>query len=289
MFRGDVVVFRVNFAALVLALFTVVVGAPAHAAYMFYVDNFSVDKNGAPLFNDSFSDGLPPPNAPNFLTNGVSASYSVYGTVGPETGGKLVLDSTGAVPSTGPVPNLVQNIILNTNTSDLPADASLGLKSNMTFSVSGLFDFVQPGPVGEGYGIRLTDYTPSHTGNDIIDLLLTRGGNSALNFQLRQVDLTLGTITILEEIAADPLHQQFLLSLSKTDAGSSAIHAAFAYVDSGMTGNATSFSSTPTIFNGESYTSAGIHTLTPVPLPAAGGLLLSGLVAVFGSACRRRR
>lgn len=281
--------FRVNFAALVLVFFAVMAGVPAHAAYLFYVDNFAVDKNGAPLFNDSFSDGLPPPNAPNFLTNGASASYSVYGTVGPETGGKLALNSAGAVPSTGPVANMVQNIILNTNTSDLPADALLGLKSNMTFSVSGLFDLIQPGPAGEGYGIRLTDYTPTHTGNDIIDLLLTRSSNSALNFQLRQVDLTLGTITILEEIAADPLHQQFLLSLSKSDTGSSAIHAAFAYVDSGVTGGVTSFTSTPAIFNGESYTSAGIHTLTPVPLPAAGWLLLSGLATVFGSAWRRRR
>ena len=281
--------FRVNFAAWILILFSAMAGVPAHAAYLFYVDNFAVDKNGAPLFNDSFSDGLPPPNAPNFLTNGASASYSVYGTVGPETGGKLALDSAGAVPSTGPVPNLVQNIILNTNTSDLPADASLGLKSNMTFSVSGLFDLIQPGPAGEGYGIRLTDYTPTHTGNDIVDLLLTRSSDSTLNFQLRQVDLTLGTITILEEIAADPLHQQFLLSLSKTDTGSSAIHATFAYVDGGVTGGATSFTSAPTIFNGESYTSAGIHTLTPVPLPAAGWLLLSGLAAVFGSAWRKRR
>ena len=281
--------FRVNFAALVLVLFSAVADVPAQAAYLFYVDNFSVDKNGAPLFNDSFSDGTPPPSAPNFLTNGASASYSVYGTVGPETGGKLTLDSAGAVPSTGPVPNLVQNIILNTNTSDLPVDASLGLKSNMTFSVSGLFDFVQPGPAGEGYGIRLTDYTPTHTGNDIVDLLLMRSSNSTLNFQLRQVDLTLGTITILEEIAADPLHQQFLLSLSKTNTGSSAIHAAFAYVDGGVTGGATSFTSAPTIFNGESYTSAGIHALTPVPLPAAGWLLLSGLATVFGSAWRRRR
>lgn len=283
--------FRVNFAALVLVLFAAMAGVPAQAAYLFSVDNFSVDKNGAPLFNDSFSDGLPPPNAPNFLTNGASAGYSVYGTVGPETGGKLALDSAGAVPSTGPVPNMnmVQNIILNTNTSDLPADASLGLKNNMTFSVSGLFDFVQPGPAGEGYGIRLTDYTPTHTGNDIVDLLLTRSSDSMLNFQLRQVDLTLGTITILEEITADPFHQQFLLSLSKTNTGSSAIHAAFAYVDSGVTGGATSFTSTPTIFNGESYTSAGIHAQTPVPLPAAGWLLLSGLATVFGSAWRRRR
>jgi len=280
--------FRINFAASVALLVATVASVPAHAAFVFYADNFSVTKNGSPLFSDDFSDGVPPPSAPNFLTNNAPASYSVYGTVG-ESGGRLVLDSSGAMPSTGPVPGLVQNVILNTNTSDLPADASLGLKSNMTFSVSGLFDLVAPGPAGEGYGVRLTDYTSVHQGNDIIDLLLMRDSSNSLNVALRHVDLTLGTITWLETIAADPLHQQILLSLSKPDSGSSAIHAEFAYVDGGVTGSFTSFTTTPTIFNGETYTSAGIHTLTPVPLPAAGWLFLSGLAAVLGRARRRPR
>ncbi len=280
--------FRVNLAAWALIILSALASVPAHAAFTFYADDFAVTKNGSPLFNDEFSDGVPPPNAPNFLTNNAPASYSVYGTVG-ESGGKLILDSSGAVPSTGPVPSLVQNVILNTNTSDLLADASLGLKSNMTFSVSGLFDLVPPGPAGEGYGVRLTDYTFGHQGNDIIDLLLMRDSNNSLSVALRHVDLTLGTITWLEEISADPLHQQILLSLSKPDSGSSAIHAEFAYVDGGVTGSFTSFTATPTIFNGETYTSAGIHTLTPVPLPAAGWLFLSGLAAVFGWTRRRPR
>jgi len=280
--------FRINIVASALTLLTVVASVPAHAAFVFYADNFSVTKNGSPLFSDDFSNGVPPPSAPNFLTNNAPASYSVYGTVG-ESGGKLILDSSGAVPSTGPVPGLVQNVILNTNTSDLPSDASLGLKSDMTFSVSGLFDLVAPGPAGEGYGVRLTDYTSTHTGNDIIDLLLMRDADNSLSVGLRHVDLTLGTITWLEAITADPFHQQILLSLSKPDSGSSAIHAEFAYVDSGVTGSFTSFTTTPTDFNGETYTSAGIHTLTPVPLPAAGWLFMPGLAAVFGWARRRPR
>lgn len=280
--------FRVNFTASALMFLAAVVSIPARAAFIFYADDFSVTKNGSPLFNDDFSNGVPPPNAPNFLTNNAPASYSVYGTVG-ESGGKLILDSSGAVPSTGPVPGLVQNVILNTNTSDLPADASLGLKSDMTFSVSGLFDLVAPGPAGEGYGVRLTDYTSTHTGNDIIDLLLMRDINNSLSVELRHVDLTLGIITWLEAITADPLHQQILLTLSKPDSASSTIDAEFAYVDGGVTGSFTSFTTTPTIFIGETYTSAGIHTLAPVPLPAAGWLFLSGLTAVFGWVRRRSR
>jgi hypothetical protein len=61
--------------ALVLGLPALVpFGTTAQGSPVF-IDDFSVTKNGALIFRDSFSDGVPPPSAPNFA-NGTPASYS---------------------------------------------------------------------------------------------------------------------------------------------------------------------------------------------------------------------
>jgi len=79
---------------MVIAL-TIVFGLPSAAqAYNLRIAEFLVVKNGSTLFDDSFTDRNPPPSAPNYAT-GASASYSVNAgaTVGPESGGKLTLNS----------------------------------------------------------------------------------------------------------------------------------------------------------------------------------------------------
>lgn len=70
--------------------------APGHA-YTYSVDEFSVTRNGALIFDDPFSDGGPPPSAPNFV-GGIPATYGMLGSLGPEAAGKLTLQSSsGAV------------------------------------------------------------------------------------------------------------------------------------------------------------------------------------------------
>src|SRR2546428_13884711 len=69
-------------------------------AYSFSLDSFEVIKNGAVIFTDSFTDGTPPPGIPVFNSSdfvGGTASYNTQGTFGPESGGKLIIDSSGAV------------------------------------------------------------------------------------------------------------------------------------------------------------------------------------------------
>lgn len=76
-----------------LALLAMCASTGSHAIQV-NIDQFSVVRNGATVFNDTFPDGAPPPSAPSFVS-GAPASYSVFGTVpaGAESGGLLQLDS----------------------------------------------------------------------------------------------------------------------------------------------------------------------------------------------------
>ncbi len=260
---------------------------PAHAAYTFVLDNFEVTRGGAAFFSDSFSDGVAPPSAPNFA-GGTPATYSVTGTVGPEAGGKLTMDSSGGVPNPSGFPNYAQTALLNTNTSTLAADASKGLKSGFTFSVFGLFDLASPGPISEAYGIRLTDKTSVSDGTDTFTLGVRREADNNLYVSFRQVNISAVTSATLEKIALDTAHAQILLMLERPDALSNAIHASFAYVDGGVVGSHTAFTTTPTIFNTLNFTRAGFDAVTPVPLPAAVWLLGSGLVGLIAIGRKHR-
>ena len=80
-----------------------------------------------PFFQDNFSDGLPPPSAPNFA-NGNPASYAGAGVNGfEESGGRLIFDSDHAVAFDGPGtddPIVGQNAILRSNIDPAsPADS----------------------------------------------------------------------------------------------------------------------------------------------------------------------
>src|SRR5262249_13771616 len=67
-------------------------GSPALQDYNFALDEFKITRNGVAFFDDTFSDGAAPPNAPNVIGGGPLA----YG-VGPtgasffETGGRALL------------------------------------------------------------------------------------------------------------------------------------------------------------------------------------------------------
>ncbi len=67
-----------RFALLVAASAGLAAAMPAFAVVA-YVDDFSVTKNGTMVFRDTFSDGAPPPSAPDYLTGG-PAQYFVGGS-----------------------------------------------------------------------------------------------------------------------------------------------------------------------------------------------------------------
>ncbi len=129
------------FARIIVALF-IMTQASAALAYNFRIDNFDIVKNGSTLFNDPFSDGNPPPNAPNFVS-GAAATYTVTGTSEPESGNKLQVNSSGGEVNQNFNENgFVLTVRAQLNTSI--TGRATRLNSNSTFAVTGLFDLIIP-------------------------------------------------------------------------------------------------------------------------------------------------
>jgi hypothetical protein len=259
-------------------------------AYNFQIDDFLIVKNSSTLFDDSFSDGNPPPSAPNFA-NGASAAYGLNAgaTVGPEAGGKLTLNSSGAALAFNFNEsrfNLVQRVTLQTSQTG----GATGLNSNSTFVVTGVFDLIIPGPIvvpgvnGDRYAVRLTDGTPTTDGTDILSVQVVRRSDGQLAIQFRHIDDAGNTNTLLEETALNTAHDQIALRLSHPNATNNTISASFAYIDSGVTGPFTTFGTTFNIFNGETFTRAQFEAVTPTlvtPEPASMLLLGCSLLLVM--------
>jgi len=168
-------------------------------SYTFLIDNFKIIRNGVLYFEDTFSSSGPPPSAPNFAS-GRSASYSVFGTMGPESGGKLTLDSSGGqLTSTGNF--LSQNATLLTNRD--PAFPDRGLKIGHTFSVTAVYDLILPSIAAEAYGVRVRDRTSTQVGNDTVELRVRRGTSGSVRVQFVRIDSAADTSTLIASTAPD--------------------------------------------------------------------------------------
>ncbi|MBC7802858.1 MAG: PEP-CTERM sorting domain-containing protein [Candidatus Parcubacteria bacterium] len=169
-----------------------------------------------------------------------------------------------------------------------------GLKSDDTFSVTGLFDLVVPLANGDGYGVRLTDRftgSPFNIGNDHIQLFVIRNFSGVLGISLNAQDFSTGTSTALAFAALDTGHAQIALRLERASASSNDLTASYAYGDGGVLGDFVSFANHATIFHGEGYTRAGFMAFglaPPIPEPQTYALMLAGL-GLLGAATRHRR
>jgi hypothetical protein len=286
---------RLVILAIPAALFFAVPTAPDMAAALnvpgppYFADQFTVMKNGNPFFDDGFTDGVPPPSAPDFA-NGTPASYFVRGTV-QEAGGKVRLDRAGAaiVPGVGvPIPFFLEGARLNTNID--PNDLVLGLKNDDTFSMTGIFDLAVPSQNREFYGVRFTDATGvPNTANDLLHLGVRRGADGVDRVQFFLLDDSTSTFTAFAGQALDPNHDQIRVTLERLDVNSDAITATFAYIDGGVEGAPVTFGPTADIFHGENWTRAEFLFFTPVPGPGSMLLLATGLLgAVLAPSVRRR-
>ena len=242
--------------------------AEASYADVIKIDEFLIIRDGGIFFDDSFGDGLAPPNAPNF-NFGTPANYFVTGTFA-ESGGKALLNSGigGIVPSinsTGPSSYLAQFATLNTNTQPVSVNPILGLKTNRTFTVSALFDLSVPSvPFGE-YGIELTDRLSGIVGNDTVRLEIARGTDGISRIRLDQINAATGSFQVLASTPIAPGNRQISLGLVRPTFDSNEVIGSFQYVNDGVLSPRTNFGPTGTIFNDETWTRATFFEATPVP------------------------
>jgi hypothetical protein len=304
---------------LIAALGLSLLAGSAHAVadYSFQIDSFFVFKNvnpaalnnpitlaatATPLFMDGFDNGELPGTAGDVLyfnnatptSPATQASYGVTGGVGPETGGKLTLSSLDMVNNG--YGTLRTNVNLNTNTSDLAADASKGLKSGDTnFAVVGVWDLTYIGNNMGSYGVRFNDSIGGVTGNDIISLAIQGRADGQTVVSMLHFNNVTGTSSVLDRQVLVAGHQQIALGLAYLDTngdGTNEIGAGYFYLDNGLPSAFYDMNATTQIFHDETWTRAAFYAsnsmMAPVPEASQYAMMLAGL-GLIGFVVRRRQ
>jgi hypothetical protein len=238
----------------------------------FYVHDFSVILNGQLMFQDTLSDGAPPPSGPQFLIGNPAAT--IYNTAGTfvESDGKALMD-----PFTNGEGALnVQNLdgLLVRARLQTPTDSSLlrSMNGNDTFTASATYDVrIMPEYKSEDYRIRLTDRGEFQNSKDSLDLRVERriSDNQVMvrfvrsNYETNQNEF-LAQVPI--DLAGNP--DQIRLNLAKLDANSHEITPSFSYLRDGQVISTQTFSTigadgkpkvvTASIFNTTDFTRAQI-------------------------------
>ena len=273
------------------ALGLALLSAQAQAG-VFELDTFSVTRNGTTIFTDTFSDGAPPPSAPNF-NDGTAASYSVFGTAGPESGGLLTLNTANGGLTTNATGDARRTIraALDTNTSNDPALLNRGLKDDDTLRLQGLYNLGVPvGPQLNGYGIRFSDRGPAglFQAADLQVLYSPVTGKAEIQWVLQDfangLVTRIGAADLLMPVGAD----QIRLQIDRPSITSKDFFASWSFFDGGVNVGSGSFATGIGLFDGERFVRAEFLAFSSVPLPGTVWLLGAGLLAGLGFARRRR-
>lgn len=233
-------------------------------AFEFSASKFQVNRNGATFFVDSFDGTSTPPAAPAFA-NGTAATYALHGSFATPLNGRLHFSSDRAEVSTAN-PNYVTNRLKLKSDGD-PALSSKGLKPGSTFEAIGVFDLVVPANRHESYLVELGDQESGVLGNDMVRLGVFTDGNGDSRIRFWKSDNSTAPQPTVSEISSQPLdknHQQIQLRLSKADAASNAVTAAYAYIDNGSVGPETALSGSTPLFTVNGYTRASLLAFTPI-------------------------
>lgn len=242
-------------------------------ATVFSIDSFSVIKNDSLLFEDTFSDGTPPPGS----------DYGTIGSPGPEEKGKLSLDTADGFARPSEVSGtslLVQRSRLLTNTDNV---STKGLKKDHEITVLATFDLIAPELLLERYGIRLTDFKTGYASNDNVGIDVRRTDTGEVRVDLREADFGAGMFNVLGShtlTESDFLnYDQISLGLFNP-AGSDEVYGGYAL---GGSTDFTWFKQAGHIYEGEEWTRASFiasRVVAGVPESMSIMLFLSGLLAM---------
>lgn len=259
------------------------------------LDTFTIVKNGSILFQDTFDDNVAPPAAP-----GEFATYLFpLGTI-TESNGKAYLNAAqGALRANAA--GALSSVTRATFSTNIVSSEDTGLKSNQTFSVSATYGFLDVMSASDTYGIRLTDrdalgnFGVGSSGDDVIELRISRSDTNATRLQLRRQNFIAGQIDIVANFNATALLTNFEnveLKLSKDAVNSNAIKASATFMDlDGLLENQiVNFETTTNAFHGENWTRAEIFaSQAPIPEPQTYAMLLTGLALVGWQLQRKSR
>lgn len=254
-------------------------------ALVYHIDSFSEGTATGAFFVDAFSDGTPPPSAPNFLS-GTPATYTVFGAFAPtaETGGKLAIDtSLGIFNAPFGIPVRALDTTLVTG----------GLTQDLNFFVQGRFDLSQlPVRPLDYVGLRVGDHRGGD-GNGVVELLLRMEFDLQIYIQVRELDFPNGTASVVYSTAFAPLLASFptadQIDFTLGHApGDTQLGAAFALFASGSSLYSTLLpGSAGNLFDGETTVRGGFIGVATVPEPST--LLLLGIALATLGFTRRRQ
>jgi hypothetical protein len=255
------------------------------------LDQFSITRNNTAFFTDNFSDGIPPPSAPNFAS-GAAASYGIQGTIpgNAESGGLLHLDSANGRPGTNIDEASRLSLIVTLLSSTTGGATQIG--AGNTFVETGLFNLLVPtGPLFSGYGIRLTDNAGAGP-HQIVHILVEfneADGLPEIVYTFGDFDANTTTILGVSPFAPPIGADQIRLSLSRATTANDDIFASFSYLSGGSVVGGGSFATPGLMFQGENFVRGQfiVGQAAPVPQPGAAWFFVAG-IALLAAGFRTR-
>jgi VCBS repeat-containing protein len=245
----------------------VVGGNPGHVTtYRVTADEFTIQKNGTIIFDDTFADANQPPGQPPLSTTQLTIAD-----------GRAVLDSANATtafsipdPSldfTGLPTGFIGNFA-SVFTNNDPTNTTLGLKSGSSFQVSAVYDLVSS---EADYGIRLSngDGSIQFPGDDVVDLAVWPTLTGGLQVELNQINFFGGSMTLLGSapITINPGDDQILLTLTHNAPSSGPdtglVTASFTVLHSGVPDYTVTIGGMGEIFQTGDWTRAGFEAVAP--------------------------
>lgn len=258
--------------------------ASSHAVVT-QIDKFVVNKNGADVFTDDFTNNLTPSQEP-----GIYFGLGTYPN-GAESGGRLTLNSGWGATAPNAVGQPFQVLLSVLQTNVDPANKPAGLTQSSTLAVNGTFDLSIPaGPAVSTYGVRFIDAVIGQPADRLVQMVVQYFpdiGGPAIRYFLQDYEnssiTTLGFVPLNPPTGAD----QIELRISRPNASNNDFFGAYAFGSGGVFEPFVEFQTPGALFTNTEFVRAQfIVAAAVVPEPAMSTLFFLGLA---GLAVARRR